>query len=338
MNSLMWRFLLCLVLVPSAVAQAETSATEVANALLDEREPLFWGGIANPDAVIDVFLENLREKKQAHGGNSLQVADATMLVGHATLGFFQKKRRYDRALKIAGQQLGKEHPLYGRYLLETSSELLRFPAYRLDTDYIMQARSFYESRSDQMPLQYAQVTLLHGAYAEKDPSLGDALELYLLAAERAQAPSIDEKKGFELASRSLILGVLYADEQESRDGDTRHLQALAKLFLGQGESGPKQVHLVSPDYPERLIRRAGEGVVTFTFNVTTSGHVRDATIEQVEGDPIFGELLLKVIERWRFTPRMKNGEFVSTRLRNSYRFVHESGKNVEDIVNQSPFN
>ncbi|MFK7888084.1 MAG: energy transducer TonB [Gammaproteobacteria bacterium] len=322
----------------SSVALAQSDALTLADELLASREPVVWNAITNPQAVIGLFLENQRTARKAHGKNSLQMADATMLVGHASGGFFQKRKIYDRALRITRDHVGEEHALYGRYLLETSSELLRYGKGRNQGDYLARADAFFSARAQAFPYEFAQVALLQGAYAETQRETAAALNYYLIAAQRAQVPGMDEDVGFKMASTSLMLGVLHADEIGSPDADVEHCRALARLFLRRGESGPKQIHLVNPDYPSKLILDGNEGVVTFSFDVNTTGRVRNVKIEQVQGDKIFGELLMTVIERWRFAPRIVNDEFVTTRLRNVYRFVRESGATTDDIIDATPFN
>jgi protein TonB len=64
-----------------------------------------------------------------------------------------------------------------------------------------------------------------------------------------------------------------------------------------------------PEYPSRALGGI-EGWVRVRFSVTSIGTVRDAEVVDSEPGTIFDEAALKAIARWRYKPRIQNGEAV----------------------------
>jgi len=67
---------------------------------------------------------------------------------------------------------------------------------------------------------------------------------------------------------------------------------------------------VNPDYPPSAITRNIEGWVQVQFTVTAIGTVRDAIVVASEPGTTFDDAALRAIERWRYNPRVVNGEAV----------------------------
>jgi periplasmic protein TonB len=67
---------------------------------------------------------------------------------------------------------------------------------------------------------------------------------------------------------------------------------------------------VTPDYPPGAIANNIEGWVQVRFTVTPIGTVRDAIVVASEPGTVFDEVALKAIARWRYNPRVENGEAV----------------------------
>jgi protein TonB len=78
---------------------------------------------------------------------------------------------------------------------------------------------------------------------------------------------------------------------------------------------------VEPDYPPPAIARGIEGWVQVRFTVTAIGSVRDAVVVASEPGTIFDDAALKAIARWRYNPRVVNGEAVErVGLQTVFRF------------------
>jgi len=67
---------------------------------------------------------------------------------------------------------------------------------------------------------------------------------------------------------------------------------------------------VNPDYPPQAITRNIEGWVRVRFTVSAVGTVRDAVVVASDPGTTFDEAALKAIARWRYNPRVENGEAV----------------------------
>ncbi|HEX7237994.1 MAG TPA: TonB family protein [Gammaproteobacteria bacterium] len=65
-----------------------------------------------------------------------------------------------------------------------------------------------------------------------------------------------------------------------------------------------------PEYPPRAQSAGIEGWVRVQFSVTSVGTVRDAVVVESEPGTTFDEAALKAIARWRYNPRVENGEAV----------------------------
>jgi len=63
-----------------------------------------------------------------------------------------------------------------------------------------------------------------------------------------------------------------------------------------------------PQYPYKAARRGIEGWVRVSFRVTETGTVED--VEVLESDPagVFEQAAIKAVYRWRFKPRIVNGQ------------------------------
>jgi len=67
---------------------------------------------------------------------------------------------------------------------------------------------------------------------------------------------------------------------------------------------------VNPDYPPNAAGKNIEGWVRVQFTVTAIGTVKDAIVVGSEPGTIFDDAALKAIARWRYNPRVVNGEAV----------------------------
>jgi protein TonB len=86
-----------------------------------------------------------------------------------------------------------------------------------------------------------------------------------------------------------------------------------------------QVVQARPEYPPRALAGNIEGWVRVRFTVTTIGTVRDAVVVESEPGTVFDEAALKAIARWRYNPRVENGEAVErVGLQTMIRFTLEN--------------
>jgi len=100
---------------------------------------------------------------------------------------------------------------------------------------------------------------------------------------------------------------------------------LGNNFSGDGDYMP--IVAVAPEYPRRAASRGIEGFATVQFTVTTSGATKDVVvIDGVTKDgretSIFDRAAIRAAERFKFRPRVIDGEAVEV-PGVTYRFVFE---------------
>lgn len=78
------------------------------------------------------------------------------------------------------------------------------------------------------------------------------------------------------------------------------------LESGDGEYLP--IVRVAAAYPRRAQQRGIEGYVDVEFTVTVLGTVRDAVIVRAEPKGIFEQAALDAVAKWKYKPRVVNGE------------------------------
>ena len=80
-----------------------------------------------------------------------------------------------------------------------------------------------------------------------------------------------------------------------------------------------------PEYPPRALAGNIEGWVLVRFTVTAIGTVRDAAVVESEPGTVFDDAALNAIARWRYNPRVENGEAVErVGLQTMIRFTLEN--------------
>jgi len=66
---------------------------------------------------------------------------------------------------------------------------------------------------------------------------------------------------------------------------------------------------IPPEYPPRALNRGLEGWVQVQFTITATGTVKDAVVVK-SSNPIFEDAAIKAILRYRYNPKIENGEGV----------------------------
>ena len=86
--------------------------------------------------------------------------------------------------------------------------------------------------------------------------------------------------------------------------------SLGPQIAGQVDSGFIPLSRQPPEYPYKAARRGIEGWVRVAFDVTATGNVEN--VEVIESDPpgVFNIAASRAVLRWRFKPRIVNGEAV----------------------------
>ena len=76
---------------------------------------------------------------------------------------------------------------------------------------------------------------------------------------------------------------------------------------------PIRLVAIAPDYPIRAVEREIEGYVDVRFNVTKSGTTENIEIIAYEPSTIFNRAVLKAVAKWRYQPKLEQGEPVETK-------------------------
>ncbi len=89
-------------------------------------------------------------------------------------------------------------------------------------------------------------------------------------------------------------------------------------YMGAVKQGPPDrefmvLSRIPPRYPYRAERKKIEGWVKVSFIITEQGVVRNAVVVNGKPKGIFDKAALRAILKWKFKPRITDGEPVSTR-------------------------
>jgi protein TonB len=67
---------------------------------------------------------------------------------------------------------------------------------------------------------------------------------------------------------------------------------------------------IPPEYPPRALARGITGWVRVQFSISVNGTVKDAIVIAAEPPNVFDDAALASVSRWRYNPRIVNGEAV----------------------------
>ena len=76
-----------------------------------------------------------------------------------------------------------------------------------------------------------------------------------------------------------------------------------------------------PRYPRAAARRGIEGVVTILFTITKDGRVRDPIVTSATPEGVFNQSAIRAILKWKFRPKMVDGEPVERQATQKIEFV-----------------
>ena len=94
------------------------------------------------------------------------------------------------------------------------------------------------------------------------------------------------------------------------------------LTAGTGTISTDIIPLVRipPRYPMRAANRRVEGQVTVEFTITKTGTVSDAVVIDAKPSTIFNRSALEAIRKWKFKPKIIEGQAVEQRARQTLQF------------------
>jgi len=80
------------------------------------------------------------------------------------------------------------------------------------------------------------------------------------------------------------------------------------------------IYRTKPKYPRSAARRGLEGVVTISFTITKTGGVRGASVIRATPKNVFDKAALKAIMKWKFQPKLVNGQPVERQATQEIKF------------------
>ena len=81
------------------------------------------------------------------------------------------------------------------------------------------------------------------------------------------------------------------------------------------------VKSVSPEYPQKAMRRQVAGYVDLNFTANEAGEVVDISVVKAEPADMFDDAAIRALKKWKFKPLVIDGEAVSQRLALRMRFA-----------------
>ena len=103
-------------------------------------------------------------------------------------------------------------------------------------------------------------------------------------------------------------------------GEVGGVEAAAPGLGGAGDGEVIPLFRIEPVYPRKAARAGKEGWVKVEFTVSKSGTVTEASVVESRPRRIFDRSALKAIRKWRFKPRVADGEAVSRRATQVFEF------------------
>ncbi|MDB5971255.1 MAG: energy transducer TonB [Hydrocarboniphaga sp.] len=88
----------------------------------------------------------------------------------------------------------------------------------------------------------------------------------------------------------------------------------------RADSPAQVVKQVSPDYPDKAVAHSVEGWVELEFVVDTDGKVRDVSVLNAEPAKMFESSAVRAIQKWVFSPALRNGAPVESQMRRKFTF------------------
>lgn len=130
--------------------------------------------------------------------------------------------------------------------------------------------------------------------------------------EKPEKPEVDEtpppeipEQQFDKIDGNAAVGQVAAPDK---------IRAKLELDIGEGLKATDGEYLpivkVAPQYPRRALNRGIEGYVIIEYTVTKLGTVKDPVVVEAKPETIFNEAAIKSTLRYKYKPRIVNGEAV----------------------------
>ncbi len=97
------------------------------------------------------------------------------------------------------------------------------------------------------------------------------------------------------------------------DGATPHVLHVARYQDDLEREDPKPLFRRAPTYPLKASDNGFQGWVQIEFTIDKEGFVKDPVVIDAERPKLFNKPALKALEKWRYAPKVENGERVESR-------------------------
>lgn len=176
-------------------------------------------------------------------------------------------------------------------------------------------RAAKRKEADAKPVQAAQK-----AIENPDPAPGGDGPTLVKAAESPPGPAapVLDAEG-QGGGQSGVKGQGQGDKEGSPDGDPNAVYGANVVDVA-----PKLVSQPAPDYPEWALRDGATARFLLTFVVGADGKPRDMQVHCVRGACDLADSIRKVAKHWRFSPGIKAGKPVATRVSQEFTFTIEA--------------
>ncbi len=314
----------------------------------DERTPVFlinYGvaltALLRREEARDVLREALRLGTAIHGRHSLQLVDVYIPLAQTYAEFgseTQLLKYYKKALSLVETEVGRDSELYANIAFEAAVTAYTKAHSTAGLRYLERARDAYAASKGQdsfevglAEFQLGKFKFTKGRYKQSVLHLLAALPLF-----EGEAPMQLE---YQMYTHALLVQAY--ESRHMSDAATEHCIAIGQLNEGLGDHDYEPLFRQSPAYPALLRSVGAEGYVDFEFTVDSNGFVRNPRVTNLattarapsrsktigrysDTDRSFEAAALEALKRFRYAPRVVNGESTSVdgvRTRISFTLV-----------------
>ena len=231
-------------------------------------------------------------------------------------GQFGKARLYfSRALNVLKTNNGVDDPQIASVLLQVANFESNIGELPKAQSALKRAYELRKKTLDERHPLMADIVFQQGAVAMQG-NQHKAAERYFLDALRVWQETIKSQSDPRILRAHGSLTIVY-EALGNVDRMKFHGDKLVEhQVIEEGEAKPLVV--VNPTFPESALQQAREGWVLVEFNVTDEGHVSRPEVVEAQPPDLFDEATLEAVSKWRFKPRVKDGQRVgqaNTRVR-----------------------
>lgn len=279
---------------------------------------LIYGRLLKGDAAEKMLRHALKLHENIYEDDALELIDPLMDLARTQADFGRlgtARKYYSRALNIAEQQDPANDFIVARLNLEIGQVALSEASSREAIQYLNKAEKAF-SGLDDTEIELAQARFWIGKYRLATGKLKTATEK--LEASLATFERLAPDSGMTMTNHAFLIRAY--EKRGQRDEATKHCLAIGAAKPHDPTQDYKPVFQVRPKYPQSAQINGQEGYVIVSVTVDADGFVQAPTPIEREGSKTFEKAALEAVEQFRYVPRFKDGQPVTTQDV-KYRFV-----------------